>query len=37
LSKPSESIRAMLPPPAPISIMSMTGMRTGKPLPLRKR
>ena len=34
---PSESTRAMLPPPAPISIISMTGMRTGKPLPLRNR
>jgi hypothetical protein len=33
----NESTRAMEPPPAPISTMSITGMRTGKPLPLAKR
>jgi hypothetical protein len=27
---------AMLPPPAPISIMSIAGMRIGRPLPWRK-
>ena len=29
--------RAMLPPPAPISIMSIEGMATGMPLPSLKR
>ena len=33
----SESTRAIEPPPAPISTMSITGMRTGMPLPLAKR
>ena len=28
---------AIEPPPAPISIISVTGMRTGRPLPLMKR
>jgi hypothetical protein len=31
------STRAREPPPAPISIISMTGIRTGSPLPFRKR
>ena len=30
-------MRAMEPPPAPISTISMTGMRSGSPLPLVKR
>ena len=33
---PRASGSAMLPPPAPISIMSMTGVRTGSPLPALK-
>ena len=31
------SSRAIEPPPAPISIISMTGMRSGKPEPFMKR
>jgi hypothetical protein len=31
------STRAIEPPPAPISIISITGMRTGRPLPLTSR
>ena len=31
------STRAIEPPPAPISTISITGMRTGRPLPLTKR
>jgi hypothetical protein len=31
------STRAIEPPPAPISTISITGMRTGRPLPFRKR
>ena len=34
-SRPRSSTSAIEPPPAPISIMSMTGMRTGRPLPWR--
>ena len=33
----SESTRAMEPPPAPISTISITGMRTGMPEPFRNR
>jgi hypothetical protein len=29
----SRSTRAIEPPPAPISTISMTGMRSGSPLP----
>ena len=35
--RPSASTRAIEPPPAPISTISMTGMRTGSPLPFLKR
>ena len=35
--RPSRSTTAMEPPPAPISTISITGMRSGRPLPLRKR
>jgi hypothetical protein len=31
------STRAIEPPPAPISTISMTGIRTGRPEPFRKR
>ena len=31
------STEAIEPPPAPISTISITGMRSGSPLPLRKR
>ena len=31
------STRAIEPPPAPISTISMTGMRSGRPLPFLKR
>ena len=31
------STRAIEPPPAPISTISITGMRTGRPLPFMKR
>ena len=34
---PSTSTPATEPPPAPISIISMTGMEMGMPLPLVKR
>jgi hypothetical protein len=34
--RPSASVRAIEPPPAPISTMSITGMRTGMPLPLHE-
>ena len=37
LERPRPSIRAMLPPPAPISIISITGTLTGRPLPFLKR
>ena len=37
LSKPFESMWAILPPPAPISIRSTVGKRTGRPLPFLKR
>ncbi len=35
--RPSGSREAIEPPPAPIDTISMTGMRIGRPLPLRKR
>ena len=35
--RPSRSTAATDPPPAPISIMSMTGMDTVMPLPFLKR
>ena len=34
--RPSESTRAIEPPPAPISTISITGMRSGRPLPFEK-
>ena len=37
LSRPRSLIEAMLPPPAPISIISTEGMRIGNPLPDLKR
>ena len=35
--RPMASTRAIEPPPAPISTISITGMRKGRPLPLRNR
>ena len=35
--RPMASTLAMEPPPAPISTISMTGMRSGMPLPFVKR
>ena len=35
--RPNRSTAAMEPPPAPISTISITGMWSGRPLPLRKR
>ena len=37
LSRPKESMCAMLPPPAPISIISITEVFTGKPEPFLNR
>ena len=37
MTSPSASTRATDPPPAPISIMSITGARTGSPEPARSR